>query len=111
MERRYIKDSIDSDLANRMVFIGGPRQVGKTTLALSLLDRGQDESSPAYLNWDVLGPPRHKRFWQCHRQHARPAVFYLLPRSRAALKGYFKYHQYHLLRRQLRGLLSPTLRA
>ena len=54
MERRYIKDSIDSDLANRMVFIGGPRQVGKTTLALSLLDRGQDESSPAYLNWDVL---------------------------------------------------------
>lgn len=54
MEPRYIKDSIDADLANKMVFIGGPRQVGKTTLALSLLDRGQDESSPAYLNWDVL---------------------------------------------------------
>ena len=54
MEPRYIKDGIEADLANRMVFIGGPRQVGKTTLALSLLDRGQDESSPAYLNWDVL---------------------------------------------------------
>ena len=54
MEPRYIKDSIEADLADRMVFIGGPRQVGKTTLALSLLDRGQDESSPAYLNWDVL---------------------------------------------------------
>jgi hypothetical protein len=51
---RYIKDGIASDLADRMVFVGGPRQVGKTTLALSLLDPHQDESTPAYLNWDVL---------------------------------------------------------
>lgn len=36
------------------VFIGGPRQVGKTTLALSLLGPGSNESSPACLNWDVL---------------------------------------------------------
>ena len=35
MEQRYVKDSIEADLADRMVFIGGPRQVGKTTLALS----------------------------------------------------------------------------
>ena len=54
MEQRYVGDSIEADLADRMVFIGGPRQVGKTTLALSLLDGEQDESSPAYLNWDVL---------------------------------------------------------
>ena len=47
-------DSIEADLADRMVFIGGPRQVGKTTLALSLLGGGRDESSPAYLNWDAL---------------------------------------------------------
>ena len=38
-----------------MVFVGGPRQVGKTTFALSLLAGGSDESSPAYLNWDDLG--------------------------------------------------------
>ncbi|NCC50254.1 MAG: ATP-binding protein [Spartobacteria bacterium] len=37
-----------------MVFIGGPRQVGKTTCALSLLGPSIDETSPAYLNWDVL---------------------------------------------------------
>jgi len=37
-----------------MVFVGGPRQVGKTTFALSMLPGQQDESSPAYLNWDVL---------------------------------------------------------
>jgi predicted AAA+ superfamily ATPase len=54
MKRRYIEASVEADLADRMVFIGGPRQVGKTTFALSLLGEGQDESSPAYLNWDVL---------------------------------------------------------
>lgn len=37
-----------------MVFVGGPRQVGKTTFALSLLKEGQTERSPAYLNWDAL---------------------------------------------------------
>jgi predicted AAA+ superfamily ATPase len=30
---RYIVDFIVSDLRKKMVFIGGPRQVGKTTLA------------------------------------------------------------------------------
>jgi len=35
-----------------MAFIGGPRQVGKTTLALSLLGKGADETHPAYFNWD-----------------------------------------------------------
>lgn len=51
---RYIKNSVEADLADRMVFIGGPRQVGKTTFALALLGGKQNESSPAYLNWDVL---------------------------------------------------------
>ncbi len=44
----YIKD----DLKTKMVFIGGPRQVGKTTLALSLL-ASKSKSDPAYLNWDI----------------------------------------------------------
>jgi len=71
MKRRYIEQSVENDLADKMVFIGGPRQVGKTTLALSLLGEGHDESSPAYLNWDVLAdredilaeriPPGQKR--------------------------------------------------
>ena len=54
MKPRYVRDSIEEDLTDRMVFVGGPRQVGKTTLALSLLGEGHDESSPAYLNWDLL---------------------------------------------------------
>jgi predicted AAA+ superfamily ATPase len=35
-----------------MAFIGGPRQVGKTTLALSLLGARATEAHPAYFNWD-----------------------------------------------------------
>ena len=54
MEPRYIMDHIEADIADRMIFIGGPRQVGKTTLAISLLGQSRNESSPAYLNWDVL---------------------------------------------------------
>ena len=49
--KRYIKESVAADLTNRMVFVGGPRQVGKTTFALSFLPQS-DEKSPAYLNWD-----------------------------------------------------------
>lgn len=50
---RYLKAHIISDLDKKMVFIGGPRQVGKTTLSLDILRA--DESHPAYLNWDAPG--------------------------------------------------------
>src|SRR5688572_25931242 len=50
---RYLRPVIEAALATRkMVFIGGPRQVGKTTLALAQLGRKADERHPAYLNWD-----------------------------------------------------------
>jgi len=35
-----------------MAFVGGPRQVGKTTLALALVGPRATERHPAYLNWD-----------------------------------------------------------
>lgn len=40
---------IKADLTEKMVFIGGPRQVGKTTLAKEFLQRKEQ-----YLNWDDL---------------------------------------------------------
>jgi predicted AAA+ superfamily ATPase len=50
--KRYLESFIKQDLNEKMVFVGGPRQVGKTTLALALLG-AKDESDPAYLNWDL----------------------------------------------------------
>lgn len=49
---RYLESPVKEDLQEKMVFIGGPRQVGKTTLAFHLLG-AKDETHPAYLNWDI----------------------------------------------------------
>ncbi len=46
---RYLSPAVKKDLQRKMVFIGGPRQVGKTTLAHQL--RAPEETG--YLNWDV----------------------------------------------------------
>jgi predicted AAA+ superfamily ATPase len=50
---RSLTPAVRRDLAKKMVFLGGPCQVGKTTLAQSLIDRYQD-GHPGYLNWDNL---------------------------------------------------------
>jgi len=48
MTPRYLRTQLQHDLEHKMVFVAGPRQVGKTTLALNL--RG---AQSGYLNWDV----------------------------------------------------------
>jgi len=45
---RYLLEQIQKDLSKKMVFLGGARQVGKTTLAQSLLLNNE-----GYLNWDI----------------------------------------------------------
>ncbi|MFO7912987.1 MAG: AAA family ATPase, partial [Desulfotignum sp.] len=47
---RYIHDHILQDLNRKMVFIGGPRQVGKTFLAQHILDTAG--FTGRYFNWD-----------------------------------------------------------
>lgn len=46
---RYLGSKIQQDLKEKMVFLGGPRQVGKTTLSKEFLSK-----SSLYLNWDNL---------------------------------------------------------
>ena len=48
MKQRYLAPQVRADLDRKMVFLSGPRQVGKTTLARSLLPTKQ-----GYLNWDI----------------------------------------------------------
>lgn len=54
MRERYLSRFIEEDLDAKMVFLGGPRQVGKTTLA-RFVASGFSENE--YLNWDN---PKHK---------------------------------------------------
>ena len=46
--RRYLTPQVQADLKRKMVFIAGPRQVGKTTLAKALL-----KNPGGYLSWDI----------------------------------------------------------
>jgi uncharacterized protein len=50
---RYIETSVKSDLKRKMVFIGGPRQSGKTTLAKHLCEASGCLIKDRYLNWDA----------------------------------------------------------
>ncbi len=54
---RYLQNSITNDLNEKMVFIGGARQVGKTTLAKEIL--AKNFPSNTYYNWDYQ-PDRKK---------------------------------------------------
>ena len=51
---RYLTAALRRDLARKMAFVAGPRQVGKTTLALALPGARQ-----GYLNWDVAAHREH----------------------------------------------------
>lgn len=46
--KRYLYPQIEVDLKRKMVFVGGARQVGKTTMAKQLLG----SNKAGYLNWD-----------------------------------------------------------
>jgi predicted AAA+ superfamily ATPase len=54
MNIRYLSKQVEADLPRKMVFVGGPRQVGKTTMAKMLLKKGKQGG---YMNWDI---PDHR---------------------------------------------------
>jgi uncharacterized protein len=81
---RYLKSQVVADLKRKMVFLGGPRQVGKTTLAKGLL-----RNQAAYLNWDFSE----------HRQKILTMEFPNLP-----LLVFDELHKYRKWRNYLKGL-------
>jgi len=88
---RYLAAQVLKDLSTKMVFVGGPRQVGKTTLALQVLgDR------PGYLSWDI--PEDRQRILQG-----------TLPRS--TLLAFDEIHKYRSWRNYLKGLYDSQVRS
>ncbi len=51
---RYLEKPVLEDLKDKMVFIGGPRQTGKTSLAKHFLKNFHQDSKTWYMNWDDL---------------------------------------------------------
>ncbi len=82
--QRYLESQIRKDLGRKMVFLGGPRQVGKTTLALQAAG-----SKEGYLNWDVA-------------EHREKILKRELPPS--PLLIFDEIHKYRSWRNYLKGL-------
>jgi predicted AAA+ superfamily ATPase len=51
---RYLEKPVFEDLKGKMVFIGGPRQTGKTSLAKYFLKKSSQDLKKWYMNWDAL---------------------------------------------------------
>ena len=89
-KQRYLAAQIRADLKRKMVFVAGPRQVGKTTIALSL-----PGASRGYLNWDVA-------------EHRERILKNELPAGK--LWVFDELHKYRRWRNYLKGLFDsrPT---
>ncbi len=84
MLTRYLAPQTQHDLLRKMVFVGGPRQVGKTTMAKSFLT-----GKNGYLNWDV--PEQRERILKRELPVAPLWVF-------------DEIHKYRMWRNYLKGL-------
>jgi uncharacterized protein len=81
---RYLLAQVRRDLVRKMVFVAGPRQVGKTTLALGL-----PGATAGYLNWDAA-------------EHRERILRGELPASK--LWVFDEVHKYRRWRNYLKGL-------
>ncbi len=87
--KRYCESFIIDDLKKKMVFVGGPRQVGKTTLAKSIAQSAYH--SAEYLNWDFQNDKRRiqKNEWL---QNSDLVIFdelHKFPRWKQWIKGIY----------------------
>ncbi len=87
---RYIHSQVREDLRKKMVFLGGPRQVGKTTLALDILG-AENRRHAAYLNWD--SPLVRKPLQEGEIPGGQPLIvldeIHKFPRWRNLVKGFY----------------------
>lgn len=90
MQGRYLTSHLLQDLKSKMVFLGGPRQVGKTTLAQSFI-RKFHEGHLAYMNYDY---PEHARRirnqeWPDSEQIIIFDELHKMKNWRGLIKGYY----------------------
>jgi predicted AAA+ superfamily ATPase len=85
---RYLRDAILQDLARKMVFLGGPRQVGKTSLAETVMESYEQ---PLYLNYDNLKQRKQMREEQWSKEN-QLLVFdelHKMPKWKSWIKGIY----------------------
>jgi hypothetical protein len=93
---RYITPHILEDLKKKMVFVGGPRQVGKTTLAQSVLSENYPQGR--YLNWDYDEDRQDilQKKWSAENHLLVFDELHKLPRWKTWIKGIYDVsHESH----------------
>lgn len=83
---RYLKNYISKDIHEKMVFVGGPRQVGKTTLAKQIIKK-----KSSYLNWDNV-EHRHSIIRNQLPTHMNELIFdeiHKFANWRSFIKGFY----------------------
>lgn len=98
---RYLAGQVRQDLQKKMVFVGGPRQVGKTTMALAVAG-----GRKGYLNWDA--PEHRERILKRELPDAPLLVFDEIHKYRA-WRNYLK-GLYDLRRDEVRVLVTGSAR-
>lgn len=85
---RYIFPDIIKDLKKKMVFVGGPRQVGKTTLAKEALSGWP---SGRYFNWDYDDDRQDilKKRWDADQALLVFDELHKMPRWKTWIKGIY----------------------
>ncbi len=93
---RYIAPDILKDLSKKMVFVGGPRQVGKTTLAKGVLS--SHYPSGLYLNWDYDEDRQNilRKQWSSDNELLVFDELHKFPRWKTWIKGIYDVsHKFH----------------
>lgn len=93
--KRFILDKIATDLSRKMVFLTGPRQSGKSTLAQALASNSDRYPVAQVLNWDVADD-RHvmlERRWRPDAQLIVLDELHKMNDWRAWLKGTYDGRQ------------------
>jgi predicted AAA+ superfamily ATPase len=93
---RYITSNILKDLDKKMVFVGGPRQVGKTTLAKAILS--SNYPSGRFLNWDYDDDRQDilQKKWSSYQKLLVFDELHKFPRWETWIKGIFDVsHEVH----------------
>jgi predicted AAA+ superfamily ATPase len=94
-QKRYLQEPISTDLAKKMVFLAGPRQVGKTTLAHRILASAK---VGIYLDWDNREDRREIRAarWPGSRALVVLDELHKWRIWKSWIKGEFDKHREHL---------------
>ena len=101
--KRIIEPHILRDLSRKMVFLGGPRQVGKTTLSQQILKHFLYKKSKVglYLNWDFDEDRRAiiEKKWDEDHQLLVFDELHKYSRWKNYIKGIYDktHHQHHFL--------------